>query len=287
MIVVTGGAGFIGSNIVKGLNDRGIKDIIVVDDLTHGYKMHNLSDLDFTDYIDADEFLHYLTSNKSSDKISAIFHEGACSSTDEWDGKYLMKNNFGYSRSLLEWSNENNTQFIYASSASVYGIGINGFKELRKCEHPINMYAFSKFQFDQYVRASKKKIKTQVVGLRYFNVYGPRESFKGSQSSTAFHFHNQINKDGFLKLFKGTDGYADGEQMRDFIYVKDCVKVNLWLLDNIGISGIFNVGTGEARTFNDMGNAVIASMGKGEISYIEFPKHLEGSYQNYTQADIF
>tara|TARA_B100001063_G_C16743310_1_gene546021 strand:+ start:820 stop:1776 length:957 start_codon:yes stop_codon:yes gene_type:complete len=286
MIIVTGGAGFIGSNIVHGLNDRGIKDIMIVDDLTQGQKMHNLSDLDFIDYIDVDEFLNFLSNKKSSNDIKAIFHQGACSSTDEWDGKYLMRNNFSYSKSLLEWSNENNTQFIYASSASVYGNGTNGFRESRECEHPINMYAFSKFQFDQYVRAKQKKIKTQVAGLRYFNVYGPRENFKGSQSSTAFHFYNQVNKDGLLKLFKGTDGYIDGMQMRDFIYVKDCIKVNLWLLDNPNISGTFNVGTGEARTFNDMGNAVIASMGKGKIEYIEFPKHLEGSYQNYTQADM-
>lgn len=286
MIIVTGGAGFIGSNIVRGLNDRGVKDIMIVDDLTQGYKMHNLADLDFTDYMDADEFLHYLATNKSRNKITAIFHQGACSSTDEWDGKYLMSNNFSYSKSLFHWCNENNAQFMYASSASVYGSGENGFVECRDCELPINMYAFSKFQFDQYVRVMLKKIKTQVVGLRYFNVYGPRESFKGSQSSTAFHFYNQVNKDGQLKLFKGNDGYLDGMQKRDFVYVEDCVKVNLWLLENPDVNGIFNVGTGEARTFNDMGNAVIASMGYGEISYIEFPQHLEGCYQNYTQADM-
>ena len=286
MIIVTGGAGFIGSNIVEALNKRGETNILVVDNLTNGKKMHNLSDLDILDYMDRDDFLAKVKSGLDFGNISAVFHEGACSSTTEWDGKFIMRNNFEYSKELLKWCEETGAQFIYASSASVYGLGEKGFVEERACEHPINMYAYSKFQFDQYVRSIIKKSKYQIAGFRYFNVYGPREQHKGTMSSVAFHFNNQINATGKARLFDGTAGYGNGEQRRDFIYVEDCADVNLWFLDNPGKSGIFNLGTGKARSFNDVANAVINYHGKGSIEYIPFPEHLKGAYQSFTEADI-
>ena len=286
MIVVTGGAGFIGSNIVEALNKRGETNILVVDNLTNGRKMHNLSDLDILDYMDRDDFLANVKSGLDFGSISAVFHEGACSSTTEWDGKFIMRNNFEYSKELLKWCQETGAQFIYASSASVYGLGEKGFVEERACEHPINMYAYSKFQFDQYVRSIIKKAKYQIAGFRYFNVYGPREQHKGTMSSVAFHFNNQITDTGKAKLFEGTAGYGNGEQRRDFIYVEDCAEVNLWFMDNPAKSGIFNLGTGKARSFNDVANAVINYHGKGSIEYIPFPEHLKGAYQSFTEADI-
>ena len=286
MIIVTGGAGFIGSNIVEALNKRGESNILVVDNLANGRKMHNLSDLNILDYIDRDDFLACVKSGFDFGNISAVFHEGACSSTTEWDGKFIMRNNFEYSKELLKWCQETGAQFIYASSASVYGLGEKGFVEERACEHPINMYAYSKFQFDQYVRSIIKKAKYQIAGFRYFNVYGPREQHKGTMSSVAFHFNNQITDTGKAKLFEGTAGYGNGEQRRDFIYVEDCAEVNLWFMDNPAKSGIFNLGTGKARSFNDVANAVINYHGKGSIEYIPFPEHLKGAYQSFTEADI-
>jgi len=286
MIIVTGGAGLIGSNIVKALNARGITDIIVVDHLKNGRKMSNLADLDFTDYYDRDDFLRKLEAGHDFGAVTAVFHEGACSATTEWDGQFIMRNNFEYSKTLLHWCQRVGAQFMYASSASVYGLAENGFEETRASERPINMYAFSKFQFDQYVRAHRASFRHQVVGLRYFNVYGPREGHKGSMSSTPFHFNNQIRHDGVARLFAGTDGIPDGEQRRDFVYVGDCVKVNLWFLDHAEHSGIFNLGTGTARKFVDVANAVLNWHGSGRIEFVPFPEHLKNSYQNYTQADI-
>lgn len=291
MLVVTGGAGMIGSNLICSLNKIGRKDIIVVDNLKDGKKVKNICDLDFYDFIDKENFINYLNKPNPFPKIEAIFHQGACSSTTEWDGRYIMQNNFEYSKELLNWSQENSSQFIYASSASVYGNGRKGFQPIRECELPINMYAFSKFQFDQYFRAIKKDTSSQVVGLRYFNVYGPRETHKESMASTAFHFNNQILSSNKCRLFKGQDGYRNGEQKRDFIYVEDCVSVNIWFLKNPEVSGIFNVGTGKAQSFNNMANEVInwhkiKNKKEYSIEYIEFPKDLIGSYQNYTQADL-
>ena len=290
MIIVTGGAGLIGSNIVASLNARGISDIIVVDHLKNGLKMRNLADLNIQDYLDRDDFIQRLLNGTGFGKVDTVFHLGACSSTTEWDGKFIMRNNFEYSKVLFCWCQQQRAQYLYASSASVYGLGDNGFREERACEKPINMYAFSKFQFDQYVRSQLAKTQTQVVGLRYFNVYGAREAHKGSMASTPFHFNNQILANGVARLFEGTDGYLSGEQQRDFVYVKDCVNVNLWFLDHPGKSGIFNVGTGRAQTFNDVANAVLAWHSKrgrqGQINYIPFPENLKGAYQNYTQADI-
>lgn len=286
MIIVTGGAGLIGSNIIAGLNARGEKDILVVDHLKNGRKMRNLADLEIRDYMDRNDFLEQVRAGRDFGPVQAVFHEGACSATTEWDGQFIMRNNFEYSKELLHWCQAVGAQYLYASSASVYGLAEHGFREERACERPINMYAYSKFQFDQYVRSLAGQLTSQVVGFRYFNVYGPREAHKGSMSSTPFHFNNQVLGHGVARLFAGTDGYADGEQQRDFVYVEDCVAVNLWFLDHPDRSGIFNLGTGRAQTFNDVARAVLKWHGHGRVEYIPFPDHLKGAYQSYTQADI-
>ncbi len=291
MIIVTGGAGLIGSNIIAALNARARKDILVVDHMKNGRKMRNLADLNITDYLDRDDFLSQVQAGRDFGKIEAVFHLGACSATTEWDGQFIMRNNFEYSKVLLHWCQNLQAQFLYASSASVYGLAENGFKEDRLCEKPINMYAYSKFQFDQYVRSLSDQLTQQVVGFRYFNVYGPREAHKGSMSSTPFHFNNQIFANGVCKLFSGTDGYGDGEQQRDFVFVEDAAAVNLWFFDHSDKSGIFNLGTGRAQTFNDVAHAVVAWHKENQginatIEYVPFPDHLKGSYQSYTQADI-
>ena len=258
----------------------------MVDDLRDGHKIVNLTDADIADYIDREDFLQLINSGASLGSVEAIFHQGACSATTEWDGQFMMKNNYEYSKSLLKWSQHHGIPFIYASSASVYGLGQHGFREERICECPINMYAYSKFQFDQYVRGLAGTLKHQVVGLRYFNVYGPREAHKGDMSSTAFKFNQQIIESGKARLFAGSGGYTDGEQLRDFVYVQDCVDVNLWFLEHPEVSGIFNLGTGRAQSFNDMANAVIEWHGRGAIEYIPFPDSLKGAYQSFTQADL-
>ncbi len=287
MIIVTGGAGFIGSNIVKTLNERGREDILVVDDLEDGTKFKNIADCEIMDYMDKDDFLDLLESGQDfPTRPEAIFHEGACSSTTEWDGKFIMHNNYDYSKAVLHYCQDRNISFIYASSASVYGDGSNGFTEDRACEEPLNMYGYSKWQFDQYVRRVFRQKHTQICGLRYFNVYGPREQHKDDMSSVAFKHNTQIKEVGGVQLFDEYDGYGRGEQKRDFIYVRDAVDVNLWLMDNPSVSGIFNVGTGRAQSFNDIANSVIDWHGKGEVEYIPFPDHLKGRYQSFTQANI-
>ncbi len=285
MIIVTGGAGFIGSNIVEALNARGREDILVVDDLSDGVKFKNLADLRIRDYLDKDDFLERVGAGEDFGGVEAIFHEGACSATTEWDGRYMMHNNYEYSKVLLHYCLERGAAYLYASSASVYGGG-RVFRESLEHEEPLNVYGYSKFQFDQYVRHILPQAKSQVVGFRYFNVYGPREQHKGSMASVAFHFNNQIHESGKVRLFEGSDGYGDGEQRRDFIHVSDAVAVNLWFLDHPDKSGIFNVGTGRSQTFNDVARAVIAWHGRGEIEYIPFPEHLKGRYQSFTEADI-
>lgn len=286
MIVVTGSNGFIGSNLIKGLNEMGIKDIIAVDDHSSLELKENIAHCEIQDYIDIEEFLDQVISNQFDNKgIRAVFHQGACSNTMEWDAEYLYKNNLLYSKELLKLSKKLNIPLIYASSASVYGSG-KEFKEFIKHEDPINLYAYSKFKFDQIVRKELEDSTAQIVGLRYFNVYGPQERHKKNMASVAFHLHNQLKEAEEIKLFKGSDGFEDGEQRRDFIYVEDVVKVNLWFLENPNVSGIFNVGTGESQTFNDVAEAVIDWNKKGKIKYIEFPEKLKGAYQSYTQADI-
>lgn len=286
MIIITGGAGFVGSNIAKTLNSQGYRDILIVDHLENGRKMRNLADLEIADYLEADRFLAMVEADTLPGDIEAIFHQGACSATTEWNGRYVMENNYEFSKTLLHWCQKRGVPFFYASSASVYGMGTNGFAEDRVNEQPINMYAYSKFQFDQYVRRILPSARAQIVGLRYFNVYGPRESHKGSMASTAFHFSNQLRENGVARLFEGTDGYENGAQLRDFVYVQDCVDVNLWMFANPQVSGIFNCGSGRAQSFNDMANAVIDFFGEGQIEYIPFPDHLKGAYQSYTCADL-
>ncbi len=287
MIIVTGGAGFIGSNIVKALNERGQTDIMVVDNLKNGVKFKNLVDCQIADYQDKQDFLQNIKNNQAPRNISAVFHLGACSSTTEWDGHYIMQNNYDYSKHLLDYCQAWGASFLYASSASVYGDG-GVFKENVSYESPLNMYGYSKFQFDQYVRRYRlaRSAHSQIVGFRYFNVYGPREQHKGTMSSVAFHFNYQLRENPEVRLFEGCDGYGNGEQRRDFIYVGDVVDVNLWFMDHPDKSGIFNVGTGRSQSFNDVAKAVIAWHDRGEIVYIPFPAHLQGRYQSFTQADI-
>ena len=291
MFIVTGGCGFIGSNIVKHLNDRGVKDILVVDNLKNGHKFKNLVDLDIADYIDKEDFIHLVEDEASFDarygckNIQAIFHEGACSSTTAWDGRYIMKNNYEYTVRLFEFAVRHRIPFFYASSAATYGGG-NIFVEDRNNEGPLNIYGYSKFLFDEYVRARLHKIESQVVGLRYFNVYGPRESHKGTMASVGFHLNNQMLAGENPKLFKGYDGYENGGQLRDFVYVGDVAEVNLWFYENKGPSGIYNCGTGRAEPFLNIAKAVIKHHGHGEVEFIPFPEHLKGHYQSYTQADL-
>jgi ADP-L-glycero-D-manno-heptose 6-epimerase len=285
MLVVTGGAGFIGSNLVKQLNRNNYKNILVVDDLTQGIKFKNVVTCDFEDYIDKDYFQVLLKDRSFQDKITAIFHQGACSVTTEWDGRYMMENNYDYSKKLLHASLEAKIPFIYASSASVYGLNSESLP-LSQYEAPLNVYGYSKLQFDRYVRKVLPTCQSQVVGLRYFNVYGPGEQHKGPMASVIYHFNQQLITQGKVKLFKGYEGYEDGEQRRDFIHVDDVTRVNIWFLENPSVSGIFNVGTGLSRSFNDVAHEVINYHGSGSIEYIEFPDHLKGHYQSFTQADI-
>ena len=286
LIVVTGGAGFIGSNIVKALNDQGQSNILVVDDLSDGAKFTNLVDCEISDYLDKDEFIKDLEKPAGITKeISCILHQGACSSTTEWDGRYMMQVNYEYSKSLLHHCVDHSIPFIYASSAAVYGEG-KVFQESRQHEQPLNVYGYSKFLFDTYVNRHFSNAKSQIVGLRYFNVYGPREQHKGSMASVAWHFRNQLLEKGSMNLFEGCDGYEAGEQRRDFVYVTDVADVNLWLMQNPKISGVFNVGTGRSQTFNDVAEAVKGFYKRGDIKYIAFPEKLKGCYQSFTEADI-
>ena len=290
MIVVTGGAGFIGANILKALNVRGRHDVMVVDDLRDGTKFVNLADCTLADYLDKNDFLTRIKAALRGEivdlpTIDAIFHEGACSDTTEWDGHYMLENNFEYSKVLLNYCEKFGIPFLYASSAATYG-GSEVFKEAPEHEKPLNVYGYSKLLFDQHVRTRWHELTTQVVGFRYFNVYGPREQHKGKMASVAYHNHLQVRNGETLKLFGAYDGYEAGMQSRDFVYVGDVVNVNLWFLDNPSASGIFNLGTGRAEPFKAIGEAVIAFYGQGEIDYIPFPEELKGRYQSYTRADI-
>ncbi len=286
MIIVTGGAGFIGSNLVLGLNQRGYDEILVVDNLTNGIKYKNLVNCRIADYLDKKDFIEKIQQDFFLDKtVEAIFHQGACSSTTEWDGCYMMENNYEYTKILFHYCQSHKIPLIYASSAAVYGADTN-FKEQLKYEEPLNVYGYSKFQFDQYLRQYQSRLTAQVVGLRYFNVYGPHEEHKGSMASVAFHLNNQLLDSGIVRLFEGCDGYGNGEQLRDFIYVGDVVDINLWFLDNPQISGIYNTGTGRSQSFNDVAHAVLDYHKKGTLEYIPFPEHLKGCYQSYTEANL-
>jgi ADP-L-glycero-D-manno-heptose 6-epimerase len=297
--VVTGAAGFIGANLVKALNARG-DTVIAVDNLARADKFRNLVDCEIADYVDKDEFLARLFDGDFDDDIGAVLHQGACSDTMETDGRYMMRNNYRYSVSLLEWCQNNDVPFLYASSASVYGGG-SVFREERAHESPLNVYGYSKFLFDQYVRRLLPDRTSPIAGFRYFNVYGPREQHKGRMASVAFHFFHQYRNEGHVRLFEGSDGYAAGEQRRDFVFIDDVVKVNLDFLDHPERSGIFNLGSGRAATFNDVAvatiNAVRAAAGQspesleamvasGAVRYVPFPPALVGKYQSFTEADL-
>lgn len=280
MIIVTGGAGFIGSNIVKALNNEGFRDILVVDNLKDGTKFVNLVDLDISDYMDKEEFIGSILAGDDFGHIEAVFHEGACSATTEWDGKYMMDNNYQYSKDLLHFCLEREIPFLYASSAATYGGRSDNFIEERQYEQPLNVYGYSKMLFDHYVREILPEADSQVCGFRYFNVYGPREGHKGSMASVAFHLNTQLNNGENPKLFEGSDGFK-----RDFIYVEDVAAVNLWFWKS-GVSGIFNCGTGRAESFQAVADAALAYHQKGSIEYVPFPEKLKGRYQSYTQADL-
>ena len=306
-LVVTGAAGFIGSNIIKGLNARGLHDIIAVDDLTQGDKFRNLVDLQIADYVDADVFYADLAAGAYG-AVEAVFHEGACSDTMESDGKYMMQNNYQTSVDLYHACQKHGTRLLYASSAATYG-GSNTFRERPEFERPLNVYGYSKLLFDQRMRIEcgndfervRADRALQVAGFRYFHVYGPREQHKGRMASVAFHQFNQFKADGKVKLFGDYGGYGPGAQMRDFVFVDDVVAVNLWFYDHPEISGIFNLGTGRAQPFNDVASSVVNTLrqlegltplslaalaAQGWLEYVPFPDALRGKYQCYTQADL-
>lgn len=286
-IIVTGGAGFIGSNVVKRLNELGVDRIFIVDNLNTSEKWKNLVDLTFEDYIHKDEFIEKIDDFKISTR--AIIHLGARSSTTEKDVDFLMKNNYEYTKKLATWSIRNNVRFIYASSAATYGDGSKGFND----EHslipqlkPLNAYAYSKQIFDLW--ALKNGVLDKIVGLKYFNVYGPGEAHKGDMRSMVLKAYEQIKRDGKIRLFKSYNpAYRDGEQMRDFIYVKDAVEMTLFFLERTEINGIFNIGTGIPRSWNDLAKAVFSSLGiTPKIEYIDMPEDIKGKYQYFTKADM-
>lgn len=297
-IIVTGAAGFIGANIVRALNDRGEYDIVAVDNLMHGSKFRNLADCEIADYLDKDDFLDRVC-KRALATPEVLFHQGACTDTMETDGRYMMDNNYRYSLELLRWCQETKTPFIYASSASVYGLGPL-FAEDRDNEKPLNVYGYSKFLLDQIVRRELPSMNAPVIGLRYFNVYGPHEQHKGRMASVAFHHFNQFRTEGRVRLFEGSHGYANGEQQRDFIHVDDIVRGNLHFWDK-PVSGIYNLGTGRAQSFNDVALAVVNTMreptsepplaletavAQGLIEYVPFPEELRDKYQAFTQAHL-
>lgn len=301
-IIVTGAAGFIGSNIVKALNERGITDIVAVDNLTRGEKFANLAECEIAHYLDKHEFIRQVREHiLPFTNIQAVFHDGACSDTMEHNGLYMMDNNYQYSLDLLDWCQDERIPYLYASSAAVYGKG-EVFREERELEQPLNVYGYSKFLFDQVVRRRMAEgLTAQVAGFRYFNVYGPREQHKGRMASVAFHHFNQYREQGYVNLFGAYDGYGEGQQSRDFVSVEDVVKVNLFFFDHPEISGIYNLGTGRSQPFNDLAAATVNACRTAEgkeamslqqlvdaqlIRYIPFPDALKGKYQSFTEANI-
>lgn len=289
MYVVTGGAGFIGSAVVSRLNQEGINDIIIVDHLATSAKWENLIGKDYHDYIPKDEFLGQLEDGRFKARITAVIHMGACSSTTEDDGDYLMSNNFKYSVRLAQYCTDNNARFIYASSAATYGDGNKGYSDDDREQasfRPLNRYGYSKQLFDLWVL--RNGFEDEVAGLKFFNVYGPNEYHKQDMCSVINKAYHQIKSEGTVKLFKSyKSDYLDGEQKRDFIYVKDCVDVIWWLLEHDDVNGIFNLGTGEARTWNDLVKATFGALElEPNIEYIDMPEKLRNQYQYFTQAEM-
>ena len=305
-VVVTGAAGMIGSNLVHGLNRLGAKEVIAVDDLTDGPKYRNLLGSTLADYFDKDAFYRRFAAGELG-HIDAILHEGACSDTMEHHGKYMLETNYRCSKTLLDACLAQGTRLLYASSAATYG-GSETFREEPAFEAPLNVYGYSKLLFDQVVRRYLPTLRSQggtqdgqVVGFRYFNVYGPREQHKGRMASVAFHHFHQFREHGKVKLFGEYNGYGPGMQSRDFVFVDDVVAVNLWFLQNPGKSGIFNLGSGRAQPFNDVAVATVNAartlkgeaalplaelIARGLVEYIPFPEALVGKYQCFTQADL-
>lgn len=297
MIVVTGGAGFIGSNLVHQLNAIGERDILVVDNLApapnlSGQKFFNLLGAEYADYMDKREFrAALLAGHFSQTKIRAILHQGACSNTLEDDGRYMMDNNFTYSKELLHFALDRAIPFVYASTAAVYGASTEFAPEPAN-ERPLNVYGYSKLVFDNYVRRLMPTMRSTVVGLRYFNVYGPREQHKGRMASVLHHFTKQLLETGVIRMFVGSGGYADGEQRRDFVFVNDLARINMFFAGLLPesprtpVQAVVNAGTGQARTFKAVAQALMQVHRPGQIEFIPFPGDLQNRYQHYTQADV-
>ena len=290
MIIVTGGAGFIGSNLVHELNSQGEDAILIVDNLSDAANPHkkflNLTGARFVDYMDKTEFRRALANGAfSKSGFSAILHQGACSNTLEDDGRYMMDNNFTYSKELLQFGLRHAIPFVYASTAAVYGLS-GTFKEVPANERPLNIYGFSKLAFDNYVRHNQPSFASTVVGLRYFNVFGPGEFHKGRMASVIQHFTRQLKDTGTIRMFEGSGGYDAGEQRRDFIFVRDLAKINLFFAFGDIRTAIVNAGTGKSRSFNDVANALMQVHGPGKVEYIAFPDDLKERYQHFTEADV-
>jgi len=298
VIIVTGGAGFIGSNLVHELNRAGEADILIVDNLApapnlSGPKFLNLEGAQYSDYMDKRQFRDAMNRGDfARDDIRAILHQGACSNTLEDDGRYMMDNNYTYSKELLHFALERRIPMVYASTAAVYGASTS-FTEVPMNERPLNVYGYSKLVFDNYVRRMMSDMKSTVVGLRYFNVYGQREQHKGRMASVLHHFTKQLKDTGTIRMFEGSGGYADGEQRRDFVFVRDLARINMFFAGLLpdapspkNIHAVVNAGTGEARTFKAVAESLMRVHGPGKIEYIPFPGDLKNRYQHYTQADV-
>ncbi len=304
MIIVTGGAGFIGSNLVHELNRMGEREILVVDNLAPaanlsganpaGPKFVNLRGAEYADYMDKVEFRRAMAAG-DFDRMSirAIFHQGACSNTLEDDGRYMMDNNFTYSKEVLAFATRFGIPLVYASTAAVYGLS-EEFAPVAANERPLNVYGYSKLVFDNYVRrrTAEKSLESTVVGMRYFNVYGPREQHKGRMASVIHHFTRELRETGVIRMFRGSGGFADGEQRRDFVFVKDLCRINLYFAGLLperpapAVQAVVNAGTGEARTFKAVAEALMQVHGAGRIEFIPFPGDLKNRYQHFTEADV-
>jgi ADP-L-glycero-D-manno-heptose 6-epimerase len=297
LIIVTGGAGFIGSNLIHQLNRAGERDILLVDNFAPasnltGSKFLNLAGAEYADYMDKREFRSALKNGDlEGTKIRAILHQGACSNTLEDDGRYMMDNNFTYSKELLHFALERKIPLVYASTAAVYGASTT-FTEVPANERPLNVYGYSKLVFDNYVRRLIPEMKSTVIGLRYFNVYGPREQHKGRMASVIHHFTRQLKDTETIRMFEGSGGFADGEQRRDFVFVKDLARINMFFAGLLPerprkpVQAVVNAGTGEARTFKAVAETLLQVHGPGKVEYIPFPDDLKNRYQHYTQADV-